>query len=312
MVCSLASEPIPGDIRVQWVKEAFPKANVVWLNDSFAPQEPKDENDNAFWDYWRNAVIRLTQNKKFDVVFSSENYGFRLAEELSAYHHLVDEERIIVPMSGTKVRSNPYKNWDYIPDHVKPYFVKRVLITGPESCGKSTMSELLAKVFCTTWSPEWARDHWDEIGGWEMGAAGLNKIADGQHQYQLEAIKKANKITFSDTSAIETFIYSRIMLGESTPSIVDHLNDQRNRFDLVILLTPKVRYVQDGLRKHGDQRWEIYEQFKQVIESLDLPHVIIDSDDYAQRTLTAIDYCRKLMDENTYFESLLDWIGRPR
>lgn len=296
VVCSLTTEPICGKKRFQWMKELFPDARVVHLDKDDMPQEPIDENDFQFWERWKHE-LKLLHPEKIDYVFSSETYGYRLADTLEAEHIIVDLDRKTVPISGTKIRENPYKHWDYIPDTVKPHFVKKVLITGAESCGKTTMSQMLAKEFNTNWCPEWARENWDSINGWGFTIEGLNKVADGQAEYLKEAIKSANRITFSDTSAIETHIYSKLYLGNSSDVIDSHLSNISKNFDLILLLTPSVKFVQDGLRKAKDKRWELHAEFKEKCDSTGLPVMIIDCDgDYEKRYSEAVKACTSLLD----------------
>ena len=57
-------------------------------------------------------------------------------------------------MSSTELRKNPYKHWDWIPQIAKPYFVKKVLLVGGESVGKSTLTINLANRFNTNYIDE--------------------------------------------------------------------------------------------------------------------------------------------------------------
>lgn len=42
--------------------------------------------------------------------------------------------------------------------------MKKVVVIGPESTGKSTLSALLAAHFHTVWTPEYAREYLDGLG----------------------------------------------------------------------------------------------------------------------------------------------------
>src|SRR5262249_56697885 len=55
VVCSLAREPIPGELRHRWMRELFPFDNVVHLRDEL-PQEPKEHPD--FWALWKASLER--------------------------------------------------------------------------------------------------------------------------------------------------------------------------------------------------------------------------------------------------------------
>ena len=152
VVGTLPSEPIPGKLRYRWMKELFPQAQVVHL-DKVLPQEPSEHPD--FWDIWEQE-LRAILPQTPDVVFASESYGHKLAEVLNARFIPVDPQRNSIPTSGTAIRENPFANWKYIPGPVRPYFLKRVCLFGPESTGKSTMAQKLANHFETTFVPEYA------------------------------------------------------------------------------------------------------------------------------------------------------------
>jgi HTH-type transcriptional repressor of NAD biosynthesis genes len=82
------------------------------------PSYPHEHPD--FWTIWRELIGRYAP--PVDVVFTSEQYGDRLASELGARHVLVDLERRTVPISASLVRANPRAYWHYIPERVQPYF----------------------------------------------------------------------------------------------------------------------------------------------------------------------------------------------
>jgi len=173
--------------------------------------------------------------------------------------------------------------------------IKRVLITGPESCGKTTMASILSQVFNTTYAPEWARVNWDKIGGWDFKIDDLDKVALGQKLYQEEAISKANDIYFSDTSAVETKIYAELHLGTSSETIDKLAFDVRKDFDAVILLAPTVKWVKDDIRNAESNRQEIFEKFLELLKYQIKPDtlLIIDSSDYVERTLYVIDFIER-------------------
>jgi NadR type nicotinamide-nucleotide adenylyltransferase len=74
---------------------------------------------------------------------------------------LVDRERRAVPISGERLRADPMGSWDYLPECVRPEYVRRIVVTGPESTGKTTLAQGLAERLATTWVPEYARAYLD-------------------------------------------------------------------------------------------------------------------------------------------------------
>lgn len=105
LVCTLESEPIAGALRHHWMRHTFPQPEVhVSHFTEPLPSYPHEHPD--FWQLWREA-IRRTVPQPIDVVFTSEDYGDRLAAELGARHVCVDKARRAVPISGTLARQDP-------------------------------------------------------------------------------------------------------------------------------------------------------------------------------------------------------------
>lgn len=121
LVCSLQREPIPGELRYQWVRDLFPTVNVQHFADDI-PQYPHEHPD--FWALWLKAVRRYLPTGP-DLVFSSEAYGDRLAEVLGARPVCVDLARATFPVSGSAVRADPARYRHLLPPAVQTYFAER-------------------------------------------------------------------------------------------------------------------------------------------------------------------------------------------
>ena len=118
LVCTLQREPIPGNLRCQWVRDLYPDVNVQHFAED-VPQTPVEHPD--FWNIWRNVIRRYVPVGP-DFVFTSETYGDKLAEILGARHVCVDLKRETFPVSGSAVRSHPEAYWSFIPPSVQAYF----------------------------------------------------------------------------------------------------------------------------------------------------------------------------------------------
>jgi len=126
LVCSLAREPIPGELRYRWVRDLYPDVNVQHFSED-VPQYPHEHPD--FWDIWRRTIRRFVPTGP-DFVFTSETYGDRLAQILGARHLGVDLDRGTFPVSGTAVRADPLKYWDLIPPPVRAYYAEQLAVPG--------------------------------------------------------------------------------------------------------------------------------------------------------------------------------------
>lgn len=123
LLCSQPDDPIPGAVRLEWLKKQFPRANIV----HHPKLLPRDQSNPHFWKLWGRSIRRYCPEETFDVVFSSEKYGPRLAQELKAKYHIeVDLPRKAFPVSGTDVRNNPKGYQKFIPKIVKPYYKKNL------------------------------------------------------------------------------------------------------------------------------------------------------------------------------------------
>ncbi|HUR54423.1 MAG TPA: AAA family ATPase, partial [Gemmataceae bacterium] len=241
VVGSIAREPIPGHLRFRWMRELFPFTNVIHLTDEL-PQEPAEHPD--FWNLWRTALLRVLPAKP-DFVFASEDYGWRLAEELGARFVPVNAARDAVPVSGTAIRTDPAANWEYIPRCVRPYFVKRVCVFGPESTGKTTLARNLAAHFRTAWVPEYARTLLEARGG-DVRFEDMEVIARGHVASEEALARNANRVLISDTDPLATLIWSDVLFGR-VPDFVKRQADERAA-DLYLLCDADVPWVADPVR----------------------------------------------------------------
>ena len=284
IVGTLASEPIPGQLRYEWVKELYPDVNVQHCTDE-NPQYPHEHPD--FWNIWVESIHKFLPEGT-DVVFTSEDYGDELARHLGAKHILCDLSRHSVPVSATEIRENPYENWRFIPEPVRPYFVKRVVIYGPESTGKTTLAERLAAHYQTVWVPEYARDYLDEKGSW-VELCDIPKIAKGQIASEDALARRANCLLICDTDLITTAIYSRHYFGECPKEIVRKA-DERD-YDLYLLLDIDVPFVEDWQRPDANSREEFLDKFRDALESGGRKYVLISGsyDERFNRAIKAID-----------------------
>lgn len=263
LVCSLKREPIPGEIRFNWAKEIYkdePNITILHCNEEL-PQYPEEHPD--FWSIWTDVAKRYCPSD-IDVIFTSELYGDPYSKYLGIKHHLVDLERTTVPISGTKVRSNPHHYWHYLPDVVKPYFVKRIAIMGPESVGKSTLTKRLANHFSTNFVEEYGRIVYENNGN-KVTINDFIPISKGRQDLEDWLIKSSNKFIFCDTEDLTTWIFSKMYHPNEYLELkyyFDEVLTTKPKYDLYILLKPDCDGVQDGTRNFLNERLDHYEVIK--------------------------------------------------
>lgn len=280
LVCSRLREPIPGELRATWMRELFPTARIVHVDDEI-PSYPHESPD--FWDIW----TRLFNERcpATEVVFSSETYGDEIAERLGIDHVMVDRDREAHPVSGTSVRADPLSEWATIPECVRPYFAERVALLGPESVGKSTMTRRLAEHFGTSYVEEYGREYTENMGPGDIEAEDFERIAIGQLEREEEVARRCNGLLFCDTDVITTEAFAAVTLGRA-PRAVSELADA-NRHALYLLLDINAPWVDDGTRWFPERRAEHMAVIKRALEKRGRDYVLVQGD-YDERFRAAV------------------------
>jgi len=261
-------DPINPEQRLRWIKEIFernPKISIHLVKDDFDQEDlPWSERIKIWSDFVKSKYPHT------NVIVSSEAYGSLLAKKLGIDHISFDLTRMQVPISATRIRENPFQYWDYIPEVVRPYFVKKICLYGPESTGKSSMAKRMAEVYNTEFVPEVAREM---VSSNDFTLDDIIRIGQAQTDRVLEKLTEANKVLFCDSDLITTQIYSRHYLKE-IPSVLFKLEDQI-KYDLYFLFDIDTPWVEDGLRDLGNRREEMFTIFKNELECRGIAYILV-------------------------------------
>lgn len=146
----------------------------------------------------------------------------------------------------------------------------KVAITGPESSGKTTLSEQLADHFNVQWVPEFARQYLIKRGGFYT-LEDLDIIAQGQ----FDAIKKRTKesLVFYDTEMFVLKIWSEHKYSILSPLIEDLLNKQE--VDLYLLCKPDLPWEEDPLRENPNDRDVLYDLYLDALKEKGVTFAIV-------------------------------------
>ena len=83
----------------------------------------------------------------------------------------------------------------------------KVVLFGPDSTGKTTLSRQLARHYNTVWAPEFAREYLQKKWNNERKTcenSDILPIAKGQMEIENRLAKKADKVLICDTDLLET------------------------------------------------------------------------------------------------------------
>jgi len=245
-----------------------------------------DSKESYDWEKGRDDIIAKI-NGKLDVVFCGDDYKntgrFEKLYPDCTIHYF---SRDIFKISSTEIRENPMKHFEYLPKVIRPYYIKKVVIIGTESCGKSILTSNLAKLYNTTYVEELGREVCDNAGGIDnMVPTDFPEILFKHKVRELEAIKEANKVLFIDTEAIITLYYLRLLF-DGTKEQIDTILDLGNSISklnndyLYLFLEPDVEWIQDGTRTYGED--EVREKnnimLKKMLEERNIDYEVISGD----------------------------------
>lgn len=188
--------------------------------------------------------------------------------------------------------------------------VRKIVIVGPESTGKSTLCEELAQEFHTEWCPEFARFFLLE-NGTQYTFDQLLEIARGQLALEEEYTRKIEQkwswsaqencwinshdlITsiqpptlFIDTDMYVMKVWCEYVFGRCHPFILEQI--AKRKYDGYLLCSPDLPWVKDELREYPDDknRIELFHLYKDLLLNQTTPWAIISGND-EQRLLSAI------------------------
>ncbi|GAB5518123.1 MAG: hypothetical protein RhofKO_03740 [Rhodothermales bacterium] len=149
----------------------------------------------------------------------------------------------------------------------------RVVATGAESTGKTTLVQALAAHYDVPWVPEFARVYAASVDH-ALTAADVEPIARG-HLAQAElAEQEASGLILFDTDLLSTVLYSRYLYG----SCLDWIEAaaQAHAADLYLLCGTDIAWIPDpGQRESPEARANLQPQFEALLEEWSLPFVRI-------------------------------------
>jgi HTH-type transcriptional regulator, transcriptional repressor of NAD biosynthesis genes len=241
--------------RILWLKTTFKNMNhieVIYVDETNIEPYPKGVRD---WCALVKDKLSQTHCYKIDKWFSSEpEYSWWIEKHFGCNNIIIDNKRVNFNISATEIRENPYKHWQYLPSIVRKEFLLKVCLIGTESCGKSTLTKYLAKMFNTSWVEEFGRTYCEQdlcMDETLLSFEDYGVIASNRHYQEKEGEKTANKVLFVDTNAFITQYYCNLYEGKKHPLVDAYIKEEN--YDVIIHLEDDVAWVADGLRLNSDR-----------------------------------------------------------
>jgi NadR type nicotinamide-nucleotide adenylyltransferase len=153
--------------------------------------------------------------------------------------------------------------------------VIKIIVTGPESTGKTELAESLAQLFETIWIPEYARDYIEHLHR-PYVYEDVIQIARIQIAKESECtLKPGKRILFFDTWLIITKVWLDLVFGRCPEWIVNHIRS--SKIDLFLVCATDLPWIADPVRENGGEKREaLFDLYCEEIRSFGFKYEVID------------------------------------
>ncbi|MDO6595536.1 ATP-binding protein [Oceanihabitans sp. 2_MG-2023] len=170
----------------------------------------------------------------------------------------------------------------------------KVVLFGPESTGKTTLSRQLARYYNSVWTPEYAREYLQDKWNNERKTCepkDLLPIAIGQIKLENALAKKTDSVLICDTDLLETKVYSETYYSGICDPILEKYALE-NKYDLYFLTYIDTPWEADDLRDKPEERLSMFNAFQETLIKYNRPYVLLKGD-----KKTRLDMAVKHIDE---------------
>ena len=243
----------PSRYRERWLRAIFrdhPHIRVHAVHHPCTGDEAADRAEGA-------RAITQGVGASITHVFSTGAEDDAASDELypGAERVLIEPDHRLHPVSSARIRAEgALRHWEMMPTVVRAFMVKKVVLMGPESTGKTVLARNLAMYYNTEYVSEYKRSLLDQVGDNDTLLEDYPRIAMSQYLAVYEARTRARKVLFVDTEALVAQNYSGLYEGFHQ-RIIDEIARLQD-YDLVLYLSPDVPWVDDGTRVFGEEREE--------------------------------------------------------
>ena len=150
--------------------------------------------------------------------------------------------------------------------------MKKVVITGPESSGKTTLFNAIEEKFGIAGVPEFARVYIDQLDR-PYVQGDLIEIANGQLQLEQKFSNENKDLLLCDTDLLTIKVWSEFKYGICDPIIQNQLMHYLP--DYYVLTSPDIPWEPDPQRENPKERDELFQIYQKEILTLKIPSIIV-------------------------------------
>jgi HTH-type transcriptional repressor of NAD biosynthesis genes len=227
------------ETRANWIRKLYPTIEVLEAWDGPTVVGDTPEIKQLHEEYIR----KVLNGRTIEAFYSSEFYGEHVSQSLNAVDRRLDKSRDRFPISGTLLRTDPYRYRDFVDPLVYRDLITKVVFLGAPSTGKTTIAWELARRRQTVWMPEYGREYWEKHQeNRRLSLDQLEEIAEGHLQREDQLFQQANREIFIDTDASTTYLFSLYYHGEAKKRLTEMAANAATRYDLFFLCETDIPY----------------------------------------------------------------------
>ncbi|MDR0371219.1 MAG: ATP-binding protein [Prevotellaceae bacterium] len=151
----------------------------------------------------------------------------------------------------------------------------KIAVVGPESTGKTALTQSLANYYRSVRIPEYAREYVEKLNR-RYNYQDIERIAKKQIEQEqgVESQENNCKFVFFDTDLIITKVWFEYCYRKVPEYVEERL--KTGFFDLYLLCYPDLEWKPDPVREHGgDDRIYFFYRYENEIAKLKKPFVYI-------------------------------------
>ena len=269
VIVDTPKDPIKPQLRIQWLKKEMPNATVTHMvvtKNSYTEQQLQ--------------IILTKFSKKFSSshfhLFSSNPKLAWLAKSLKIKFTILDPARIAQNIKSNDILEDPYLNWLDIPVSVRLSLIKRIVLIGPESVGKSTLATNLKRSFIKyPFLPEYGRPYevFRDAGPYREHEFDDIIAVHGAHRQAL--LPFSGPIFIEDTDELATSVWVEMLMGKK----INRIENKIKLPFLYLLMNTSVPFVKEKIRYFNDKkRVEFFNKIKSKLKSRKAPYTVLTGD----------------------------------
>lgn len=156
----------------------------------------------------------------------------------------------------------------------------KIIITGPESSGKTTLCQQLSNHFNIPFTQEFARLYIDSLD--------RDYIINDLLSIAKQQLKSEFKSQLLDTDLITIKIWSEYKYGRCDKWILDEIEKQKSEKRFYILCSPDIPWQTDNQRENPNDRKKLFEIYKKELENLKHKYFILNGENRLEKIIKKI------------------------